>query len=385
LLILAGITINLTIGDGGIIKTAQQAGKNYVEAAENEQNQLAEFWNETEEIVSGVYWVSVGSGDKVPVPTGFYYVGGNLSTGVVISDNSADEYDGKTNKVTWDYAPNLKGNQFVWIPCNVDDYAKDTTFVVANGNSANMTDFDTSISSEEKTQIEKYGGFYVGRYEAGTSEIKGISFDTITTTGWFTDATNYSKVTSGNITSKANEIPWYHTDYTTALKMSKKMYENNYYVSSSLITGTQWDVMIKVMNQKTSCSLTDSDWGNYYNKEWTITRGLYCEVGSAGAHDAWVTVNSSYTKSGSSSDSRVIFSTASNSNFEKYNIYDVAGNLWELTQEVAYRSSSTEVFVMGRGGSYHDFTGGRPASYRGYYGTTSTYTNLGFRVVLYMK
>ena len=37
LLILAGITINLTIGQDGILKRAEEAGKNYVEAAENEK------------------------------------------------------------------------------------------------------------------------------------------------------------------------------------------------------------------------------------------------------------------------------------------------------------------------------------------------------------
>ena len=34
LLILAGITLNLTLGENGIIKMAEKAGKNYVNAAE---------------------------------------------------------------------------------------------------------------------------------------------------------------------------------------------------------------------------------------------------------------------------------------------------------------------------------------------------------------
>lgn len=43
LLILAGITINLTIGQGGIMNIAQQAGKNYIDAAELEKNILADL------------------------------------------------------------------------------------------------------------------------------------------------------------------------------------------------------------------------------------------------------------------------------------------------------------------------------------------------------
>ena len=45
---------------------------------------------------------------KVPIPTDFYYVGGDRNTGIVISDNSADENKGTT--------ATLVGNQFVWVP-----------------------------------------------------------------------------------------------------------------------------------------------------------------------------------------------------------------------------------------------------------------------------
>jgi hypothetical protein len=293
LLILAGVTINLTIGDGGIIKTAQQAGKNYVEAAENEQTQLAEFWNETGNIIgsstssssssnnssassnnvsSSVNMVTVANGETVPVPKGFFYVGGNLSTGVIISDNSADQYDGKTDKTSWDYAPSLQGNQFVWIPCSVSEYTKNTSYP------ANAS-YDTSTNGAELTQIIKYGGFYVARYEAGTSAINGINFSSISTSDGFSSATNYTNVKSGNVTSKADEIPYYHADYYTAVEMAKGMYQNNSYVTSGLITGTQWDVMVGVMNAKTGCNVaTDSSaWGNYSKTTWTITRGKYLD------------------------------------------------------------------------------------------------------------
>ena len=47
---------------------------------------------------------------NVPIPTNFYYVGGTKDTGVVISDNIADENQGVDS--------NLSGNQFVWVPVN---------------------------------------------------------------------------------------------------------------------------------------------------------------------------------------------------------------------------------------------------------------------------
>ena len=45
--------------------------------------------------VAAVYAVSDGQGNAVPVPYGFWYVGGNFSNGVIISDNESDKYDGK--------------------------------------------------------------------------------------------------------------------------------------------------------------------------------------------------------------------------------------------------------------------------------------------------
>ncbi len=84
--------------------------------------------------VSSVYAVSTGEGETIPVPIGFYYVGGKINEGVVISDNEEDRYgynpetknenDDNLDKTTHEYATKLKGNQFVWIPCKIEDYKK---------------------------------------------------------------------------------------------------------------------------------------------------------------------------------------------------------------------------------------------------------------------
>ena len=78
----------------------------------------------TLETVATVYAVSDGSNNTVPVPKGFYYVGGTKDTGIIISDNESDKYEKGKDKTTHDYATQLKGNQFVWIPCSVDEYVK---------------------------------------------------------------------------------------------------------------------------------------------------------------------------------------------------------------------------------------------------------------------
>ena len=53
MLILAGVTINLTLGENGIFTTAQQAAKNYTEAQSKEQQDLAYFTNTVDNMAKG--------------------------------------------------------------------------------------------------------------------------------------------------------------------------------------------------------------------------------------------------------------------------------------------------------------------------------------------
>ena len=62
LLILAGITINLTIGQRGILNRAEEAGRNYQEAAKREGEQLANFLKEADDIIDGL------GGQSKPLP-----------------------------------------------------------------------------------------------------------------------------------------------------------------------------------------------------------------------------------------------------------------------------------------------------------------------------
>ncbi len=53
LLILAGVTINLTLGENGIFRTAEMAGKNYIDAQDRELAGLADFENMIDNIIGG--------------------------------------------------------------------------------------------------------------------------------------------------------------------------------------------------------------------------------------------------------------------------------------------------------------------------------------------
>jgi len=83
------------------------------------------------------------SGEIVPIPKGFYYVGGTLNTGVVISDNEKDKNKYKQEE---NVGTDLEGNQWVWVPVNstignnnmyttleIEDYVKLTNEEEING------------------------------------------------------------------------------------------------------------------------------------------------------------------------------------------------------------------------------------------------------------
>lgn len=124
-------------GQGKILPTPSEWKRYEVEYVETEEGNIVQSSKQ----VASVYAVSVGNGNIVPVPYGFYYVGGTLDSGVVISDNESDKNkylfadnvkiedvpagvtynsDGTVNTSGSD----LKGNQFVWIPCTLAEYKK---------------------------------------------------------------------------------------------------------------------------------------------------------------------------------------------------------------------------------------------------------------------
>ena len=325
LIILAGVMINIGLGENGLFTRAKEARNKYLTAERQEEIALNELYKQLgieEELpentqttqagtvvktpekwkttvpnyvdtqtgnqvkdsykVASVYAVAVGNGKEVPVPIDFYYVGGTIESGIVISDNSEDRNKdaGKT-----DVRKELKGNQFVWIPCTISDYHK----ISFGENTYEDASWDRETNEIEFLQIEKYEGFYIGRYEAGvgtlnkekeengTTEEKANPFDyTVTFANeaslfnsvgvqsslisectWQnynftakregTPVNNVTNKATGNIVVKADSIPYYHADYYTAKEMSTRLYSNHKYVKSGLVTGTMWDVMLKYM------------------------------------------------------------------------------------------------------------------------------------------
>ena len=419
LIILAGITINLTLGENGLFRRAKQSKDEYLTAVEKEQKELNELYKQLgienlpentkenpQEIgkevalkdgwgtqtvtytntknglevkdltkVATVYAVSVGNGDTVPVPKDFYYVGGTLATGVIISDAEADKYDGTTDKTTHAYRKNLQGNQFVWIPCSIDNYNFVTTYTE---NSA--ANYGYEQIPGEIAQIEKYGGFYVGRYEAGICMPTGTNNSGITTAN-ILDGTSASSWQCSEFTTaegkpvvQAGAIPWYHADHSTASNVAQNMYKGNPYVTSGLMTGTMWDQMIAKIGDGNT-----KEAGNYNNSTFTSNTGIYHTTAGSSGTGAWSTTSASKT-----SGAYWLVESGMLDTYARYHIYDTAGNLWEWVEQVVSDSSSDVAFTL-RGGSFNNDASTFPASYRHYDYAGYTSTDRGFRVALYLK
>ena len=249
--------------------------------------------------------------EGVPVPKGFTYKEGTKDTGLVIQD--------------------AKGNEFVWVPANESTYVKDTSFPSRDNIKPTGDDTLPNGITEETVDVKKYGGFYIGRYEAGIPE---------------GDTSPSNK--TGIPVSKKGEIVWSGINYTNAKANAEKMI-NNEYVQTGLLTGKAWDTVCHWI--KSDDELKDSrTYGNYINS-------------LAPANE------NSGTKR----------TAGFNENWKVKNIYDLAGNVWEWTSE-AYSSIS-----ISRGGSY-DYGGSDfPVSCRDRDSASGANGVTGFRLRLYIK
>ena len=445
LIILAGVAINLSFGENGLFSKAKYAKEKYTNEEYLEQEQLNEINaylakdgslpENTKDTVTGtevkmpdewytvtpayvstedgnvvkkevkvatVTAVATGNGETVPVPVGFYYVGGNKKTGVIISDNRDERYgynpetkkenDTSLDKTTYEYTTSLQGNQFLWIPCSKDEYKKCDTWngtKQTNGTFANV-EWDTITPKSELIQIEKYGGFYVGRYEAGLAS-------TITefTTNQKHTGSNQIYNVEGIPQSKAGLVPWMFIDWTHAKANAENMYNNaehKNYVSSGLITGAQWDVILNVMLSKSVINANDltnsGAWGNYIGNSISYNGRLARADYNSTNSSAWTLkpfgTKTAGTTTKYSSNNGDLLTTGASDTTEKYHIFDLEGNVWEWTEEDSHHATSGQ-YRMFRGGGCNTTSSADPVCYRGY--GTVDYTNLsiGFRTVLYIK
>lgn len=245
------------------------------------------------------------------------------------------------------------GNQFVWVPANKIE--KDIY----------------SVESKDIEQINKYGGFYIARYEAGIPEeyIETINDNELRTT------TNNNE---GIPTSKKDQIPWNYINTENAKKNAMKMY-NNKYIQSDIITVRQWNIVMQWLSDGGYNTKDSFEWGNYSDASFQFT-GYYSIDSKSYKYGENITKSED-----------MILSTGSTERNMSNNIYDLAGNLAEYTQDI-----DNEIRNI-RGGYYTKrslYNNNEKYLNEDQYSSNSASSGLyrdksndkqGFRVVLYLK
>ena len=396
LLILAGVTISLLLDENGIIKKSKDARREYGTSKTNEQEQMdnANDWIE-EATAEPTPKVNVntkagenstingkkGNSNNPTIPAGYIPI--NTETSNWGNGKDAPSQDSVKHGLV---IKDEKNNEWVWVPVpdvtvmcdtsNTTEYTlcgttgdtavttnkysksgiisgktritpgttsdfREPDLVVGSGTEYDASDTSSDtyyktilgktgtkeqlaqlFADEYKAMIEsvsKYGGFYIGRYElSGTvTEPTEKPGKTLTKTDWY------------NL---------YNACRSSKLQASDK-------VKTQMIWGCQWDVTMNWLissGAKTSDEVNkdSSTWGNYNNYN---AANNYTE-GTAG-----------YEKNAGSPQN-----TGSSENWKANNIYDLAGNVWEWTQEASYTVSRAD-----RGGYYGYDGSGDPASSRG--------------------
>ena len=212
LLILAGVSISLVINNNGVISKAKDARDKYAEAQTNDEKQLEETSDWIDEMEKGIKKV-----DGVPIPEGYYYVGGTKAKGIVISDNIADnELDKGKENVRRD----LDGNQWVWVPVETPSSLYTT---VAAGQ---KLDGDTGVKTTKYTNSEIISGITRG-LPGDTSSFREPDL-VLGSDGTSYDYANYATSGFGSLENMAETMVSEYEEMIASLEKYKGFYIGRY-------------------------------------------------------------------------------------------------------------------------------------------------------------
>ncbi len=372
LLILVGVSINLAI-KGDLFGSAEKAVSGTNDKVAQEQTRVDELMGElgrVEEqqrqdnlpgtrVTENTKYVS--NGKTAWIPKGFTVSGikseQSIDNGLVIYDIP----EGTTPDWSNPDSVKTKYNQFVWIPVEVKSsdtedsiasfYRSEWTTNASTGGerttglSTDYTEPDSTNDTVDKTgiadqiteltkSIYKYGGFYIGRYEAGSTTARTSSSSQTAEFVVQQDKYPYNYIIWGKSMSDVSE---------GAVYLSNNLYAStntNYGATSMLCTGASWDSMLDFIKDS-SHSVTDgTTWGNYGDSEtYTINRGKYAVYNTSNnTLENFQDVVNEYPKEKGKS---ILLTTGATERNCSKNIYDVAGNVYEWTTESS--SSSNRV------------------------------------------
>lgn len=218
--------------------------------------------------------------------------------------------------------------------------------------------------------VQENKGFYIGRYEAGTTDKRTKETTGISKVVVKRDAYPYIYVKWGEGMATVGE--------EGAVYLSKNMYSaNEIGATSTLCYGVQWDAIMKFVEDSTHSITNSTTWGNYKNNAWTIERttAQYTDTTNVKTGN-WTAITSDKSKTSSAS---YLLTTGASDTFKVKNIFDLAGNVLEWTMEA--HDSASRIY---RGGHFSNIGSYDPASSRYSNSPNDSRNTLGFRLALYL-
>ena len=356
LLILAGVSLSLVLRNDGIIGRAKESGTEYAKGKTNDQTDLNSAEDEIDKAL-GTYdplkkipekTIEEAKADSmlesnekskvkftdgtVVIPEKFKIASDSASTvagGVVIEDKS--------------------GNQFVWIPvASISDYKRtaystnvetDTVDETTKSkqikpSSSSTYYFTEAMPEDEKTSVETYYGYYIGRFEAGDKESTESK-----------DERTSSSSQDNTVTIKKGQTLYNYVTKTQAENLVKGMKEKQGYTATTkLCSSYAWDTAIAFIQKTNSDYGSSSEEGNYNNSLTFSYKDL-----------------KNVTQEKTNGKTKLI---PTGQTTPVCNIYDMGGNVYEWTTEL-YSYGSYPCTV--RGGNYDSVYAGSPAGCRGNY------------------
>lgn len=313
------------------------------------------------------------NGNTAYIPKGFRVSetpGENtIHDGLVVKDTNDNEWVWievpksiyKTAKSSEDYEKIEKDMQEYVKDYRQEGYT-DTYYTEEQHGFVNTNEYNNWKKKMLKSVYEK-GGFYLGRYEVGTTTARTKESNTDMTPMIQKDLYPYNYVTC----KQAQKL-------STSLATEGK--------TSSLMFGIQWDLVLKYIETKgaktqSELKIDSTTWGNYLNSTFDITRKNLQYIVSPSTAIKWGKDNMNKQKPKATD---VILTAGATNRNSTLNIYDLAGNMWEWTLETT-KDTSKPCTV--RSGSSHDEGMTFPVSSRFDNIVLDSNYSLGFRVVLY--
>ena len=404
LLILAGVSINLVLGNNGVISKAKEAETKSGEASENDLNGMNRLIDKMESLLGGD--IEPETIPYLPSDDFHYDTSTSVDTGLVIADTDENEY-------VWVVVPKSLYNNTTYNsnndkkPSSSTDYAnieyclqqytatyrsktRYSDVYYADDKNVGWFADETAYNNFKNSMLKSVyenGGFYVGRYEAGIGTNRTSNIDKNSEEKYITPST--APVT------KADAYPYTYVTRTQAQNLASNV--NSGTKTSSLMFGVQWDLVLAFMHNKgniedSTLTSNSTTIGNYYNSTFDLNRGKYAQCGQLGntwknfdsALDSIVVSNETTGKmkktEQNSYQNGILLTTGGTEQSKVMNIYDIAGNVYEWTLE---KTPNTYEPCVTRGGLFNDTGSYRPAAEHGGSSSGHSFYSIGFRVSIF--